>query len=461
MPTQKICLILIAGLDHALIQRAGGIHSLPVLGSLAQSPQSLGTLRPSTPAVTSTMQATLTTGTAPTQHGIIANGLYTHGHPDLWPMLDLTNFADFRKQVSFWEQSNQLLDTPRFWKGSGKRVAMLFWQNSMDKGGGAADIVVTPKPTHTPDGKTLTACWSSPADLYGELTGKLGPFPLHEYWGPMASLGSSRWIINAAQEIWNKNIVDLELVYIPALDYAPQRLGPSDPKVVADLRELDAALAPLVDTVRQSGGQIIIAGDYGMNAVSRWGAPNLALRRAGLLTTKPDDTGKLLVDHDKSAAFAMVDHQIAHVYCQADRRDEALAVLQKVEGVADGKTLVQPKELEAYGLNHARSGDIVLLAAPNAWFIHDWWENDSEKPAWQFSVDIHRKPGYDPRELFFDRQRKCIPQDPALVKGSHGHITRPDQFPILLCDPAIAPWKDSQTIDATALAPWLRTLLGP
>jgi len=450
----KVCFILIAGLDQQLLSRT------PELSALA-SFDVRKPLQPVTPAVTCTMQATLSTGRPPGQHGIIANGLYTHNRAELQSHLDLSSFPEFRRNTSFWEQSNHLLGAPRFWqasKGWRGKVAMLFWQNSMD---GAADIVLTPKPTHTPDGKTMTACWSSPADLYAQLTAQYGPFPLMNYWGPMASLPSSQWIIRAAQDVWKTHAPDLELVYIPHMDYSLQRVGPDHPVVIKEMQALDAALLPFIESVRASGGIPIVAGDYSITNVSRAILPNLALREAGLLLAKADEQGKLLVDYDGSAAFAMVDHQIAHIYCAPGRRGEVVRALAAT-GERGGRILTEPAEIDALGLKSDRSGDIILLAPPDAWFAHDWWPlgsaGDAEKPAWQFSVDIHRKPGYDPRELFFDPARKCIAQDPGLVKGSHGLVSRdPAGWPALLCGRDVAP--AGETIAATAVAGWLEHLL--
>jgi len=440
----KICFVLVAGLDRALLD------ATPGLKTLASFDRTLA-LRPVIPAVTCTMQATLTTGVLPEQHGIIANGLYTCNRSALHPHLDLSNFAEFRRQTSFWEQSNALLERPRFWQGTGQRVALLFWQNSMD---GAADVVLTPKPQHTPDGKTLTACWSNPANLYAELTAALGPFPLHQYWGPMAGLPSSVWILKAAEEVWRRNLADIQLVYVPHLDYNLQRRGPGDPAVIKDLQDVDAALTDLAAQVRASGGHLIIAGDYSMTAVRQTVFPNVAFRQAGLLRTQADAAGKLLVDYGQSLAFAMADHQIAHVYCALAAREKAADILRSLPGVA---RVLAGAERATVGLANARSGDLVALAQPDAWFAHDWWLADAEKPAWQLGVDIHRKPGYDPRELFFDPQRKCIAQDAGLVKGSHGLVgPEPKDWPVLLCDKVSRP-PNGEIMDATAVACWLRT----
>ena len=152
--------------------------------------------------------------------------------------------------VSFWEQSNALLQVPRVWKGSGKKVAMLFWQNSM---GGAADVVLTPKPEHTPDGKTMTACWSNPPGLYASLVAELGPFPLHNYWSPMAGLPSSQWIVAGGGAGVGAERPDVQLVYVPHLDYNLQRLGPNHPAILKDLQEVDGVLASLAAKVRGGG----------------------------------------------------------------------------------------------------------------------------------------------------------------------------------------------------------------
>ncbi len=435
----RICFILVAGLDDSLLRRASG------LTTLASFPHRTF-YEPIAPAVTCTAQATLTTGGNALEHGIICNGLYTHGSPDLQAELDLSSHADARTTVSFWEQSNGLLQKPRFWEGLGKKVSMLFWQHSMPSrttGKPAADIVITPKPVHTPDGKTLTACWSNPADLYPQLTQKLGPFPLHNYWSPMAGLPSSQWIAKAAQHVWQEDKPDLQLVYIPHLDYNLMRLGPSHPAILKDLSDIDALLAPLAAQVRADGGQLIIAGDYGMTDVDTPILPNVALRNAGLLSTKPDADGKLLVDYSKSAAFVMADHQIAFLYARPERAAEAERILTALSGVRTSL----PGHL--YG---DRAGRAVLFAAPNAWFAHDWWLSDAEKPRWQFGVDIHNKPGFDPRELFFDPVKKCIAQDPKLVKGSHGDADDPMRWPVILSD---LPLPTGTHLSARSIAPLL------
>jgi len=445
----RVCFVLVAGLDGEVMGKGAG---LPVLGAFGNR----GAYEPVFPAVTCTVQATLTTGDLPARHGIVCNGAYTHGRADIRPHLDLSNHAETRVNVSFWEQANSLVQSPRFWEGTGKKTAMLFWQNSMPSLAGekaAAEIVLTPKPEHTKDGKTVTACWSSPSDLYGRLANELGPFPLHKYWSPMAGIESSEWIAKAAERVWRREKPDLQLVYIPHLDYNLQRVGPKGEVIGRDLAEVDRVLGPLAERVRADGGILVVAGDYGMHDVRACAMPNLALREAGLLATQVDAQGKVLVDYDASAAFVMCDHQVAHAYVR-EREEEVVAVLRGLNGVA--RMLVTKEDLTAAGLGNARSGDLLLIAEESAWFAHDWWRDDSEKPAWQFGVDIHNKPGFDPRELFFDPVKKCIAQDVGLVKGSHGVVGAEAKWPVILSDAGLP---QSGRLKAIDIAGSLKSLL--
>lgn len=440
----RVCLVVIAGLDRKMLAMIG-----PRLGAL----QYQASLEPVFPALTSTFQASLTTGKSPAQHGIICNGLFTRALPDLHPVLDGDSYPEFRKNVSFWEQSDALLQAPRFWQNAGIKTALLFFQQSI---GTSADIILTPKPVHTPDGRTVSSCWARPGDLYEQLAAELGPFPLHHYWGPVAGIAASEWIGKAAAHVWQKHQPDLQMVYIPHLDYNLQRLGPADPAIARDVKALDQILEPLIAAVWKSEGKLMIVGDYAMNTVSRAVAPNLLLRQAGLLKTTPDENGKLLVDYAASGAFVMVDHQVAFLYCRPDKKMQAFEVLRPAAGV---DRILEQTDFAALGIANTRAGDGVLLSAPDAWFIHDWWQADGEKPNWQFSVDIHRKPGYDPRELFFDPAKpgRAIAQDPAMVRGSHGLVSAdPNTFPALLSDGFILPRPLSMAELSKLLLRWVK-----
>ena len=444
----RLCVIDIPGLSRDLVAH------VPPQSALGRwlAGKNIHNLTPSFPAVTCSVQATLTTAQSPVRHGIIANGLPTFRFPADQALVDASNFADYRKSVSFWEQSNQLLDAPRFWQDAdGKsrwKTSLLFFQNSMpgftNPQRPAADIVLTPKPDHGPDGKLTSLCWSNPPDLVPSLFKKLGPFPLMNYWGPMAGIKSTQWIAQAAAEVWNIHAPQLQWVYIPHLDYDLQRFGPQSEQAARAVAEAAAALDPVFAALHESGAQIAVLSEYTMRPISRYVQPNALLANANLLFMRPSPDGPL-IDYEKSKAFAMVDHQIAHVY--ATDTHAARAALA-VPGVASAITA--PPELR-----HRRAGDLVLLAEPDTWFDYRWWSDPSDAPSFANMVDIHRKPGYDPLELFWDRANNCVAQDPSLIRGSHGLTD--GQPAVWISD---IPDVKSESLNATDIAPLITRCLG-
>jgi predicted AlkP superfamily pyrophosphatase or phosphodiesterase len=437
--SNRVSVIDIPGLSHKLLE------SLPPESALGKwvAGHTTIALTPTFPALTSSMQATLTTGQPPGRHGIISNGLPMFLFPQDQAMVDPSNFSDYRKKISFWEQSNQLIGAKRFWHGKYK-TALLFFQNSMPGFSApprpAADFVITPKPDHGPDGKLTNLCWSEPNDMVKQLFDRLGPFPLMNYWGPMAGIASSQWIGKAAAWVWDNKNPQLQWTYIPHLDYDLQRFGPDSPQAIKAVIDMAAAVEPLVQTVKESKGRIVLLSEYAMRGVSVCFQPNRILAEAGLLVTWDSPDGKL-IDYERSEAFAMVDHQIAHVYCrETDSIDKARDVLRRHEQI---KTII-PAQL---GLTHRRSGDLLLLAEPTAWLDYRWWSNPADAPVFAKLVDIHRKPGYDPLELFWDQATNGVSQDVSLIKGSHGLVS--DGEAILVCDaPAVSAVK---AIDVAAL----------
>jgi predicted AlkP superfamily pyrophosphatase or phosphodiesterase len=412
----RVCVIDMPGLSRQLLQEIPGGSAL---GRWMAGKRVLG-LTPSFPAVTCSIQATLTTGQNPSAHGIISNGIATFRSSEDQALVDAANFAENRRQISFWEQSNQFLDVARFWQdGSGKsrwKTSLLFFQQSIPGFAGrlkpAADIVLTPKPDHGPDGKLVSLCWSEPRELVGRLFAELGPFPLMNYWGPMAGIASSQWIAGAAAIVWREHLPQLQWVYVPHLDYDLQRFGPDSPQARSAARDAAAAVEPLVAEVVQSGGKLVVLSEYAMRQVDSVVQPNVILKKAGLLITRATKDGQV-VDFDRSSVFVMVDHQIAHVYARAAAKLETVAGLLKVNGV-------RSVERPAVEIRHRRSGDLVLVAEANAWFDYRWWEEAADAPAFAKTVDIHRKPGYDPLELFWDRASNGVSQNSSLIKGSHG-----------------------------------------
>jgi len=371
----RLCVISAAALSGRMLALAPADGALCRLARLGRR-----TIQPVCPAVTCTMQATVTTGQPPGVHGIVANGLY---------------FAE-QGRVSFWEQSNRLLEAPRFWRrgtlAGACRTAMLFWQNSMF---GAADVVLTPRPAHTPDGRTISTCYSDPPGLYDSLRGELGEFPLKHYWGPLAHLASSEWIAAAAERVWQRERPDLQLLYLPHLDYSLQKVGPADPSIAGEVAHLDALIGRLAGAVAADGGRVVVMGDYGITPVGRAVTPNVALRDAGLLTVR-DAAGTDLLDVGEARAFALVDHQVAHVYCGDDAAaGQAAEVLRGLDGVAE---VIDLAKADPLGLRHRRSGRLIALAQPDAWFAYYFWHDPARAPAFARTVDIHRKPGYDPCE---------------------------------------------------------------
>jgi predicted AlkP superfamily pyrophosphatase or phosphodiesterase len=398
----------------------------PRLSALARA----GAIRPLdtvTPAVTCPVQATFLTGTLPRDHGIVANG---------WLFRDLM-------EVWLWRQSNRLVSGEMVWSAARRRdpaftVANLFWWYNM---GASHDIGVTPRPIYKSDGRKLPDCYAQPSQLRDELTREFGAFPLFQFWGPGTSIASSRWIGEATLHVRRTRSPTLTLVYLPHLDYDLQRHGPDDPRVASALREIDAVAGDLIADAARDGARVIVLSEYGMTPVTVPIHINRALREAGLLRVRVEDGGELL-DIPQSRAFALADHQIAHIYLGdphvLEEVRRLVAGLPGVDGVLDRG------EQAALGLDHARSGELVALARHDAWFTYYYWLEDRCAPDFARLVEIHRKPGYDPVELFLDpairfpklalgwRLAKralglralmdVVPLDATLVRGSHGRI---------------------------------------
>jgi predicted AlkP superfamily pyrophosphatase or phosphodiesterase len=399
----------------------------PHIAALARS----GAVRPLatvTPAVTCTVQATFMTGALPRQHGIVANG---------WLFRDLM-------EVWLWRQSNRLVAGEKIWEEGRRRdpaftTANLFWWYNM---AASHDVGVTPRPIYRADGRKLPDCYTKPLELRDELTERLGPFPLFEFWGPATSIASSRWIADAARHVRRTRAPTLTLVYLPHLDYDLQRFGPHDACIGKSLREVDAVAGELIADAARDGARVVVLSEYGITAVSTPVHINRALRETGLLRVRREGDGELL-DPAQSDAFAVSDHQIAHVYvAQPGRIEDVRRLVAALPGV---ERVLDRAEQAALGIDHPRSGELVALARRDAWFTYYYWRDDRNAPDFARLVEIHRKPGYDPVELFLDRAIRfprlavgwrlakralgfaslmdVIPLDPTLVKGSHGRLT--------------------------------------
>ncbi|AGM03982.1 alkaline phosphatase family protein [Amycolatopsis keratiniphila] len=439
------------------------LRDMPKLSAVARDgwQAELGTVLP---AVTCSAQSTFLTGLMPAQHGIVGNGWY---------------FRDLG-EIFLWRQHNRLVGGEKLWETAraahpGYTSANVCWWYAM---GMSTDVTVTPRPIYHADGRKSPDAYVRPPELHDQLTGALGEFPLFQYWGPTASLKSSKWVIGASRQILREKRPDLLLTYVPHLDYDLQRFGPDAPQARQAARELDNALAPLLDDARNAGATVVALSEYGITNVHRPVDINRALRREGLLEVYTQ-AGMEYLDPWASRAFAVADHQVAHVYV----RDSAdLERVRSIVGELTGVDEVLDREAQArYGIDHERAGELVAVTEPDSWFTYYYWLDDARKPDFARGVEIHRKPGYDPAELFFDPEDKfakaraglnlakkfaglryamdVVPTDPRWVRGSHGRL--PDSTedgPVLLCsDPAFQP---SGRVGATDVHPLLLSLQG-
>jgi predicted AlkP superfamily pyrophosphatase or phosphodiesterase len=391
-----------------------------------------------TPAVTCSVQASLTTGTLPREHGIVGNGWYFRDLAEVW----------------LWRQSNHLVQGEKIWDAAKKRdpsftCAKLFWWYNMYS---SADFSVTPRPMYLADGRKLPDIYADPPELRDELQARLGQFPLFSFWGPNADIVSSRWIADCARHVYDTRKPTLTLVYLPHLDYCLQKLGPAHPDIARHLREIDAICGELIEHVRRDATRVLVCSEYGITAVRGPVHINRALRQAGLVRVR-EERGLELLDAGASEAFAVADHQIAHVYvARPERIAEVKALLERLDGV---EVVLGEHGKRDLHLDHPRSGELIALSAADRWFSYYYWLDDARAPDFARTVEIHRKPGYDPVELFLDpglsapRVRvglkllkkalgfrmlmNVIPLDATLVRGSHGRLTdRPEQGPLCI-----------------------------
>ena len=395
--SRKLLIVQVAALSADLARRLpqppGGLRFRP--------------LQTVFPAVTCTAQASFRTGAYPNTHGMIANGTY---HTRL-------------KKILFWEQAASLVDGPRIWdafRARGGTVGLMFWQQSL---GERADLIVSPRPIHQHNGGLVQDVYTQPRGLYPWLCEQVGRrFNLMHYWGPLASRKSSEWIVDAVCAVLADpdKAPDLLLTYLPHLDYDLQRHGPAHPKVARALQETGSLLTRLYDQAQRGGYEVLITGDYAIRPTPRGAVlPNRALREAGLFWTQ-QVRGRAYPDFFASPAFAMVDHEVAHVYVpDPAARERVRAVLRELDGVAQ---VLDRAGQAGYGLDHPNSGDFVLVAAEGSWFAYPWWTDPQEAPDFAGHVDIHNKPGFDACELFFGWPPGRVSSRTERVGGSHGRI---------------------------------------
>ncbi|MBT8236117.1 MAG: alkaline phosphatase family protein [Bacteroidia bacterium] len=431
----RTAVINVVGLTHRLI----GEHT-PFIKSMMEA-GSWTKITPVFPAVTCSAQSTYLTGKWPKDHGIVGNGWY---------------FKE-EHEVKFWRQSNSLVQADKIWETCKEEdphfsCANLFWWYNMYS---SVDYSVTPRPNYLADGRKIPDIYTHPAELRDSLQEELGQFPLFSFWGPRTNIKSSQWIAKAAYRTDEIYSPTLSLVYIPHLDYALQKYGLDFSRIGKDLMEVDALVKDLVSFYRKRNVQVMLLSEYGITDVSRPVHINRALREKGLLSVRTE-RGLELLDAGASKAFAVADHQIAHIYIK-DRSEveDIRSILKAIPGVEK----VYEKSDASLQLDHERSGDLIAVADASSWFTYYYWQDDKKAPDFARCVDIHRKPGYDPVELFtnpkdpfvslkviwklirkklgFRTLMNVIPLQADLVKGSHGRIPEDtEDHPMLILDAA-------------------------
>lgn len=421
----------VVGLTPSLLEHAPNLKALAAGGAM----RPLATV---TPAVTTTVQSTFVTGALPREHGVVANGWYYRDLAEIW----------------FWRQSNHLVGGEKLWDAGKRRdpsftCAKLFWWYNMYA---SADYSVTPRPMYPADGRKLPDLYSQPPRLRDELQRELGQFPLFRFWGPTADIESTRWIGRSALRVFGRERPTLTLVYLPHLDYSLQRFGPDFFGVEREVAAVDEVCGELIAAARAAGAEVVALSEYGITEVSNPIHVNRALRQAGWLRVR-EELGREQLDPGASDAFAVADHQVAHVYvARPELLPEVARLLRSLPGVERVLDDAGKREL---GLDHPRSGELVAISDARSWFTYYHFLDDDRAPDYARTVDIHRKPGYDPVELFVDPKlrlpklriatrlaqktigMRClmdvISLDATLVHGSHGRPTdRAEDGPLFI-----------------------------
>lgn len=409
-------------------------------------------VEPVLPAVTCSAQSVYLTGKMPNENGIVGNGWY---------------FKD-ECEIKFWRQSNKLVQSPKVWETLKKEnpeftVANMFWWYNMYS---SVDYAVTPRPLYLADGRKEPDCHSQPMELRDRLQKELGQFPLFSFWGPNANIASSKWIADASKKVDEWHNPTLNLIYIPHLDYSLQKYGIDFEKIGKSLKEVDDLAQDLISYFENQGTQVILLSEYGITSVSKPVHLNRLFREQGWIQVK-DEQGLETLDAGTSKAFAVADHQVAHVHVND------LTILPQVKKLLEatpGVQLVLDEEgKKLHQIDHERAGDLVVMSDKDAWFTYYFWLDDAKAPDYARCVDIHKKPGYDPVELVLNPAIKIpiltvgskvlkkklgfrylmdvIPLDATLVKGAHGRLTEDDLDKPLLVS------QDKNLVNSEAIQP--------
>ncbi|MFC3121399.1 alkaline phosphatase family protein [Agaribacter flavus] len=431
--TQPLAVLNIVGLSPYMLG-----ENTPNINKLLEHGYQSHALLTEFPAVTTTAQAAMLTGKQASSHGIVGNGWY---------------FRDLA-EVGFWKQSNELVQANKVWDELKAlmpdiKVSKLFWWYNMYAN---VDSSITPRPHYLADGNKIFDLYSSPNGLHQDIEREIGTFPFFNFWGPKAGIGASEWIGKAAIKEFEKNRPDLQLVYLPHLDYCLQKLGPNHPSIAQEIRAIDKVVGSIIEAYEKYNVAFLLVSEYGITEVKQAVHINKILRRAGYIQVRETriSANKVIenIDCGASSAFAVSDHQCAHIYFNqksqqdAEKIEAVKTLLMSTQGV---DKVLDKVEQEALGLRHERSGDLVAISKADAWFTYYFWLDDQKAPEFAKTVDIHRKVGYDPCEMFVDPDIRfpllhiagrvlkkklgfrylmdVTPLKPELVKGSHGRVT--------------------------------------
>ncbi|MGN0844064.1 MAG: nucleotide pyrophosphatase/phosphodiesterase family protein [Kiritimatiellia bacterium] len=394
----KHLILSVAGLGWEDLERSGGA----TLCGLRFAPSASVF-----PALTCVVQGTLRTGLLPCVHGMTSNGYY----------------SKILQKPSFWEQSSALVRGGRIWeraRSSGSTVGMFFFQQSL---GETVDALVSPAPIHRHGGGMIMANYAQPEGAAEAMRKKLGTFPLWRYWGPLASAKAGDSVLEHFLVMRDRYDPDICFLYLPTLDYEAQRYGPLHPRSAAAFERFRRELERLVALAKQCGSEVTVLGEYAIGKTTMAPVyPNKTLRRYGLFFTR-DVGGRLYPDFAASKAFAMVDHEIAHVYV---RHPEDVEFVRSVLAETGEYERVEVAR-EGAEWAHSSAGQLLLLARQGSWCAYPWWGESREAPDWATHIDIHNKPGYDPCELFFNRRIPIPPstcQNASRIGGTHGRCSR-------------------------------------
>lgn len=428
----RVAVINLVGLSRSLL----GEH-MPGLTKFANK-HGLQNFPPAFPAVTCTAQSSMVTGTSPAKHGAVANGWYDRENAE----------------VRFWKQSNHIVRGEKIWDQLRREIpgftcAKLFWWYNMHS---TADFSITPRPLYPADGRKVFDVHTQPMGMRDELKKDLGPFPFQAFWGPAAGIASSEWIAASAKWVEEKHSPTLSLVYLPHLDYPLQKVGPDAASIPEELRKIDALTTELINYYESRNVRVLVLSEYGISPVTQQIHLNRIFREKGWLQIK-EELGLETLDCGASRAFAIADHQVAHIYVNDPTiKDEIRNLLESTAGIDEVRV---SGDIWGAGIGTERAGDFIAVAAPNAWFTYYFWNADNVAPDYARTIDIHRKPGYDPCELFIDPalafpklriakfllKKKLglrglldvIPLDATLVKGSHGRDRVPEnEQPVMI-----------------------------